>query len=179
MPILPFLLALSLLVLPASGRAQQPAPSAEAVRVVEAIGTRNLLRAPARAFMLTIVQGITLANPGREAEIRTTMTRITLGLVEQFDFYGAMTPMVAQAFDRSFTAGELRQLAEFFATPLGRRLAEQQAPLAEAMQQAAAVMLGTHPGQAALSAGVHALMEAGVRLPSSPPPPSPPPAAAR
>jgi hypothetical protein len=164
-------LLLSLLLVPAGGHAQSPTPSAEALRVVQVIGPAHLLRAPARAFALGIAQGIAFANPGREAEIRATMTRTTLGLVEQFDFYGALTPHLAAAFDRSFTADELRQLAEFYATPLGRRLVEQQAPLTEAMQQVAALMFASQPGQAALSAGVNELMRAGMRLP-------PPPAAA-
>jgi hypothetical protein len=103
MPILPFLLAPTRAVAARPAR-ERPCPATSALgrSRTRSRGHRNEEPAPpARAFMLTIVQGITLANPGREAEIRTTMTRTTLGLVEQFDFYGAITPMVAQAFDRS------------------------------------------------------------------------------
>ena len=119
----------------ASGQAPvDPAFEKDIIRLMEVTGAQKLGEQMAASVVSAIGDGLRQNNPripARAVEILTEVTREMVGKE-----FGSLMPRMVDAYSRVLTHADVKQLLDFYATPLGRRLIEVTPLLQQAGSQA-------------------------------------------
>jgi hypothetical protein len=116
-----FLLASAVLLLSAPARAQSPSHLQAAGELVDLVGAELALNEAMDAMIDAQIQG----NPDLEAQRKTFRTFMASAMS-----WPRVRPRMAALYAELFTEAEIRELAAFYRTPTGRKLAGQAGTLA-------------------------------------------------
>lgn len=122
------ILAFALLLVSAMPAMAQEPTAEELAAAVEVLRASQAREAFIRGFELGMAEG---AGEELSAEMRNVIREVML---EEFD-WDEMEPEYARMYADLYTLDELRQLAAFYGTPLGQRMAATAPELAVAMQR--------------------------------------------
>ncbi|MFN3398926.1 MAG: DUF2059 domain-containing protein [Ferrovibrio sp.] len=116
-----------------------PAALTEARKIVEVLGAIKTFE---QSFNGSVSDILARMNPGKEAEARKVAEDILLPELK------SLLPVIAEEYAKLyaqvFSADELRAMGEFYATPVGKRIAEKSPVYA---QQSMALSQGVAMGQ--------------------------------
>jgi hypothetical protein len=116
-----------------------PAALTEARKIVEALGAVKIFE---QSFNGSVSDILARMNPGKEGEARKAAEDILLPEIK--NLLPAIAEEYAKLYARVFSADELRAMGEFYATPVGKRIAEKNPVYA---QQSIALSQGVAMGQ--------------------------------
>lgn len=116
---------LAAFLLPQAAAAQSsidPAFEKDIVRLMEVTGAQRLGEQMAASVVSAMGEGMRQNNPRIPARAIEILTEVTRDMVSKE--FGTLMPRMVEAYSRLLTHGEVKQLLDFYATPLGRRLIE-------------------------------------------------------
>jgi hypothetical protein len=159
---------MALLPISAWAQTSAPKPSAEAQALVDAIGIENLMTAPMHQQMLVFMRPLQEANKARQQEVFEIFEKLVMPQASLAFTSAPAKDKVAEFYSKLLTASEMKEVAAFFSTPVGKKFAKQNSAVADALPLLAAALLPSVTVQGALHAGVAEIEKRGMTVPGPP-----------
>jgi uncharacterized protein len=130
------LIIASMLVFSICAAPAQTPPSPDAMTAARSLVTTMKLPDQYRALLPGILLGLRPALTQDRPEIERDFDAMIPTIVEAFaPYYSAMVDNIATVYANNFTAGELREIEAFYRQPVGQKLLQKSAALAQQSNQ--------------------------------------------